>query len=153
MLEIKILVFGKLKEEYWQSAANEYLKRLKPYARIKVEELKPVSFSKFNKETAKKEEGEKLLKHLSPQDKGKIFLLTESGQSFDSLNFSRKILKERESICFVIGGALGFSQDILNNYQQISLSPLTFTHEMARVILLEQIYRGISLIKGKNYHY
>jgi len=153
MNEIIIIAFGKLKEKFWQEASLEYLKRLKPYSKIKIIELKPISFTSSSKESAKKEEGEKILDYLIKFNKEEIYLLTEKGQSFDSVNFSQKVLLEGQRVCFVIGGALGFSPSVLNSYQQISLSPLTFTHEMARVILLEQIYRGISLSKGKTYHY
>lgn len=153
MFEITIVALGKIKEKFWQAASLEYLKRLKPYAKIQITELKASAFSTANQEKIKQEEGERLLTYLAHLKHCEIYLLTEKGKNFDSLNFSRKILKEGKSLCFVIGGTLGFSASVLESYPQVSLSPLTFTHEMARVILLEQIYRGICIKKAKPYHY
>ncbi len=153
MLDITILAFGRLKEDWWRLAVEEYDKRLRPYVRLKVEELKAESFTRSNKEEAKKIEAERLLKRLARQTEATVLLLSEDGKQFDSPAFSSLLEKQNRAIILVIGGSLGFSSEIAAAYPRISLSRLTFTHEMARVILLEQIYRAATIINGKEYHY
>ncbi len=80
-------------------------------------------------------------------------MLSENGQELDSIQFSEKIFSIDRPIIFVIAGALGFNFDILSDYQRLSLSKMTFLHEMAKAILVEQIYRAVSIEKGKRYHY
>lgn len=153
MLDILIITIGKLKTSYWREAEFEYLKRLKPYINLEIKELAFSSFAKHNKEKAKTEEAEKIEKAINLVE-GQVFLLSEEGKLFDSVSFSQKIYQlSHQKIVFVIAGSLGFSLELKKKYFQISLSPLTFTHEMARVILLEQIYRAASIEKGKEYHY
>ncbi|HZJ41812.1 MAG TPA: 23S rRNA (pseudouridine(1915)-N(3))-methyltransferase RlmH [Patescibacteria group bacterium] len=153
MLDITLIVIGKIKSKYLNIGYAEYQKRLKPFAKLHILEIKAESFSSSNKEKAKKIESEKILKALDGLS-CKIFLLTEHGSQFDSLSFSNKLDElDGKKIVFVIAGALGFSEEVVKKYPSLSLSPLTFTHEMARVILLEQIYRAICIRKGKEYHY
>jgi 23S rRNA (pseudouridine1915-N3)-methyltransferase len=153
MLDLTILAFGKIKESYWRLAAEEYLKRLKPYARVKIEELKSESFSKSGQETAKRKEAKRLEDYLSRQPEATVFLLAEKGEEFDSVLLAKKFDKIQTSIILVIGGSLGFSSEIFKQYQKISLSKLTFPHELARVILLEQVYRAVTILNEKDYHY
>jgi 23S rRNA (pseudouridine1915-N3)-methyltransferase len=153
MLDLTIVTFGKLKEEYWQSSAQEYIKRLKPYVKIKIEELKSESFSKSNHEVAKKEEAKRLVNYLSHKLESTVFLLAEKGIELDSWEFSNKLESIKGSIILVIGGSLGFSEEIFKSYQKISLSKLTFSHELARIILLEQLYRAVTILNKKDYHY
>lgn len=153
MLDVLIITIGKLKASYWRDAEVEYLKRLKPYVNLEIKELAFSAFAKHNKEKAKAEEAVKIEKALNLIE-GQVFLLSEEGKSFDSISFSKKIYKlSHQKIVFVIAGSLGFSLELKQKYEKISLSPLTFTHEMARIILLEQIYRAVSIEKGKDYHY
>lgn len=153
MFDIVILAIGKIKENYFSEAANEYLKRLRPYARIEMVELEPASFNNSNKEKSKKMEAEKILAYLEKQPDAQVFILHERGKSFDSGDFAKTLDTNRRTI-FVVGGSLGFDENILEkNWLKLSLSPLTFPHEMARVILLEQVYRAATIIKGKDYHY
>lgn len=79
--------------------------------------------------------------------------MSENGEELDSIQFSKKLFSFNEEIIFVIAGALGFDFDILGDYQKLSLSKMTFLHEMAKVILVEQIYRAVNIEKGKRYHY
>jgi len=79
--------------------------------------------------------------------------LSENGQEFDSVSFSKKIFSVDQPIIFVIAGSLGFDFKILKDYNTLSLSKMTFLHEMAKVILIEQIYRAVNIEKGKRYHY
>ncbi|MFA6513979.1 MAG: 23S rRNA (pseudouridine(1915)-N(3))-methyltransferase RlmH [Patescibacteria group bacterium] len=153
MLDLTILAYGKIKETYWQTASEEYLKRLKPYAKIVIEELKSEPFSKAGHEIAKQEEAKRLEKYLSRRPGATVFLLAEKGEELDSLVFSKKLDQIVGPIILIIGGSLGFSQEIFTSYKKISLSKLTFPHELARVILLEQIYRAVTILNKKEYHY
>lgn len=153
MLDITILAFGRLKEDYYHKVAAEYIKRLKPYARLKIEELKAESFNDSNHDVIKKIEGRRLLERLSREEKSEIFLLAEGGREFSSEEFATWLSDKPGSLILVLGGTLGFSKEVYETYQQISLSRLTFPHELARVVLLEQIYRAAAIIRGKNYHY
>lgn len=153
MIFIKILVIGKLKEKSWNDLSQEYLKRLKPYAKIEIIELKPEPFNKSNIKEAIKKESQKIKEHLEKEKNSTIFILDERGKSLNSQEFSVNLERVSGSIIFVVNGALGYDREILKNYNLISLSPLTFPHEMARVVLLEQIYRAITIINQKEYHY
>lgn len=152
MLKINIIAVGKIKDKSFLGLSEAYLKRLKPFASIKIEELKAESFSKNNKEKIKKIESEKIENILEKHSKENIFLLDEGGKEFASIQFS-KFLDKHKEIIFVVAGSLGFSAELKNKYQKISLSQLTFPHEMARVVLLEQIYRASTILNNKEYHY
>lgn len=153
MLKITIVAVGKIKEKFWQTAIEEYSKRLKPYAVLNFVEIKAESFSSQNKKQAQLNENKRLINALAKYNKQNVYLLAEAGRSFDSLQFAKFMAKQSE-IILVIGGALGWAEEIQQKYQQtISLSQLTMPHEMARVVLLEQIYRAASIINNKEYHY
>jgi 23S rRNA (pseudouridine1915-N3)-methyltransferase len=152
MLEIIIIAIGKIKNEFFSEAIREYLTRLKPYAVVKILELTPESFNDSNREKAKQLEGERIVRALEKYDRSDVFLLHERGKEMTSVKFSEK-LAEAGKMVFAIAGALGFNEAILAKYQQLSLSEMTFPHELARLVLLEQIYRAATIIKGKTYHY
>lgn len=152
MLNITIVVIGKIKESYWKEAALEYEKRLRPYGRIKIEELKSESFSSSTKDKAKDEESKRLELYLEKKAEADIYLLSEYGELLESLSFAKKIDINKELV-LVIAGTQGFSNKLFNLYAKISLSPLTFPHELARVVLLEQLYRAATIINKKDYHY
>jgi 23S rRNA (pseudouridine1915-N3)-methyltransferase len=153
MLDIILIAIGKIKDKRLADLANDYAKRLKPYARLKVVELEAVSFSENNKEAARKFEGEKIENFLNKQaDNRLIYLLAERGERFDSPKLALW-LNNKNPLILVLGGSLGFSDELYEKYPSLSLSALTFPHEMARVILLEQIYRATTILKNKNYHY
>lgn len=156
MLNITILVLGKLKEKYWTDAEKEYLKRLSPYAKIKIIELSEEAFiEKDNIEIIKKKEAEKIQKNL-PQNSF-VIALHERGEEMtspDLANFLENNSTKGENLIFVIGGPRGLHSNILNLAdKKVSLSQLTFPHQMIRTILLEQIYRSVTIMQGKNYHY
>lgn len=156
MLNITILVLGKLKEKYWAEAEKEYLKRLSPYAKIKIIELIEEAFTKKdNPEIIKKKEAEKIQKNL-PQNSF-IIALHEQGDEMTSLDLAKFLninSTKGENLVFIIGGPRGLHPDIINiAKRKLSLSQLTFPHQMVRTILLEQIYRSITIIQKKNYHY
>ncbi len=154
MLDVIILAIGKIRENHFAEAADEYIKRLKPYARVEMVELGPTPFNNSNKNKAKKLEAEKILNYLEKHSDSRIFILHEEGENINSRDFARTLERSNGRTIFVVGGSLGFDDSVLEkSWQKLSLSPLTFPHEMARVILLEQIYRAATIIKGKEYHY
>lgn len=151
MLNITLITVGKIKENSLNELALEYLKRIKPYGRLVVEELKAEPFSNSTKDKAKKLEGERIEAAIARKNGAEVYLLAEHGVLFNSLDFAAKI-KDRELV-LVIAGSLGFAKELELKYPKISLSPLTFPHELARVVLLEQIYRAATIINNKEYHY
>lgn len=154
MINITLLAVGPLKNKALQALAQDYTTRISPYARLHLVEIAAASFGKKDKKQAKNSEKEALEKVLHRYEKEEIFLLAEKGRLFDSLAFA-DFLEERDgaNLVLVIGGALGWPTEFLEKYQAISLSALTFPHELARVILLEQLYRGLLIKAGKEYHY
>lgn len=156
MLDLTIISYGKIKEKAYQRMIEEYLKRLKPLARIKYIELEAVPFSAKNQEAVKKLEGERLNNYLEKNLKNSsgaiVYLLAERGLKFNSPDFANW-LNKKQPLVLVVGGALGFSEEIYNSYPSLSLSDLTYPHELARLILLEQIYRASTILTNKSYHY
>lgn len=155
MLHITILAVGKIKEEYFKEACGEYVKRLSPYARVSVEEIPYEPFRHDGeKNKVKQKEGERIKKFLEKRDEYEIFLLDEHGEEYTSEQFADTIGKISKPIVFVIGGSLGMSEEVLSlPHKKIALSSLTFPHELVRVVLFEQLYRAVTIIHGKTYHY
>jgi len=156
MLDIVLISFGKMKDKNFNAASQEYLKRLAPYAKIRLEELAAEPFnSESDKLKAKRKEGERLAAALDKYPEAEIFILDENGAESDSRKFSEVLESgERRKLVFAVGGSLGISADILAaGYGSLSLSKMTLPHELAKVVLLEQIYRGLAIIRGKQYHH
>lgn len=159
MIHLTIICLGKLKEKYWREAENEYLKRLSPFVKIEIKELKEESFGEKDEPgEIKQREAEKIKKALVGRADGFIIALDENGEPFSSTRFADKIksLADNRTPNFVIiiGGPLGLSDSIINIADmKLSLSSFTFTHQMARVILLEQIYRAMMINNGRKYHH
>lgn len=155
MFNITILAVGKIKEKYFQEAMGEYLKRLRPYAKISIEELRAEPFkNESEKIKSKKIEGERIFNFLEKYTDSEIVILDERGKKYSSPEFADYLSKINRRIIFVIGGALGIDEIISKKYKnKIALSDMTFPHEMARVFLTEQLYRAAAIIKGKEYHY
>lgn len=154
MLDITILSVGKIKEPYFQSAVLEFCKRLGPYAKIKMASIKAEAFSDNDKVKAKENESKRILEYLTKRQDAKIILLTEEGREYTSPEFARYLGNINQPIIFVIGGSLGFSAELKARFNEhLSLSRLTFLHEMAQVLLLEQIYRATTILAGKSYHH
>ena len=149
-----IIAVGKIKEKHWSAAQNDYLQRLNRYTTAKIIEVKDVVGRSIPDDVAMQKEGVQLLDSASAYQR-KI-LLSPTGKLMTSevlARFLRKEVEEYGRIAFLIGGPLGFSPDTLATAdEQISLSPLTFTHEMARVTLLEQLYRACTILAGEQYH-
>lgn len=153
MKKITILSIGGVKEKFYQQAIFEYQKRLSQDIKLEFVELSVKSFSEKNILETKKQESQRVLEYLNKNKEAQVFLLSENGEELDSVSFSKKMFGINEEIIFVIAGALGFDFSVLKNYKKISLSRMTFLHEMAKVILVEQIYRALNIAKGKKYHY
>jgi len=155
MFKIKIIALGKFKETAYQELEKEFLKRLLPFAKVKVVELQEEPYGKnFDVERIKQKEAEKIAKAL-PED-GIVVLLEEKGQARDSKGFAKfleRVGNLNKEVVFVLGSGLGLHESVrqYSNYS-ISLSPLTFPHNMARVILEEQLYRACTILAGKEYH-
>jgi 23S rRNA (pseudouridine1915-N3)-methyltransferase len=155
MFKLTIVAVGALKERHWKDAQDEYLRRLSPFAKTAVVEVAAEPFGgSVTAEQSMRAEGERLLKRL-PAD-AFVVVLDRVGKSVSSPDFARLIQEEGGSgthIVLVIGGAAGLDAAVLARAQKkISLSSMTFTHEMARVFLLEQAYRAMTILAGKAYH-
>lgn len=158
MVNIKLIAVGKIKEDYLKNEINEYLKRLSRYAKISVIEVddeKIINNSSLKEdEKVKENEGKRLLKQIKEKDF--VLLIDLHGQELDSIAFSNKFLQitnTNSNIDIVIAGSLGFSQEVIKraNYR-LCLSKMTFTHQMTRAIILEQIYRAFKIINNETYH-
>lgn len=149
---IKIICVGKIKEQYFKDAIEEYSKRLKKYISIEIIELEDIGLE--DSSVVLKKEKEKILKALDTKDY--IISLDINGVELDSIELSKKIdniLIQNSNITFIIGGSYGLDEEIkkLSNYR-LSFSKLTFPHQLFRVILLEQLYRSFKIINNEKYH-
>lgn len=156
-MKISLICIGKTDEKFIQEGIDKYLKRLKHYIGFQLLVLPDVKNVKNLSEFQQKEkEGELLLKQLSPQDF--VILLDERGKEIRSVEFARyfeqKMLASTQHVVFLIGGPYGFSDEMIKraNYK-ISLSKLTFSHQMVRLFFVEQVYRAFSILKGEPYHH
>ena len=155
-LKIKIIALGKIKEKFLKDGIDEFLKRLTPYATVSILELSPIEIKDEN--LTKKillEEGEKILSHIKPLD----FVITMEikGKQFSSEEFAKRIEDLTNSgvqeIVFVIGSSCGIGKNVSARANlKMSMSKMTFLHQFARLILVEQIYRAFKIIKGETYH-
>lgn len=158
-MHIRVIALGKLKESFWREAEEEYLKRLKVFAKIEIVELKEEVFrEKDTRDEIRKKEAERIERYIEEgKKKGVVIGLHEGGKEFSSVRFAEFLSKSTSSgahLMFVIGGPLGFDPEVLQKFDvQLSLSSLTFPHQLARVVLIEQLYRTITIINGKQYHY
>ncbi len=154
MLDIIIAATGGVKDKNLASLIAEYEKRLRPFARLKIVEAKASPFrGSGDEEKAKKEEGERLLKIIEANEGRSVFALEERGKEYDSPSFAR-FLETKTPLLFLIGGALGLSSDVQKRAAgSVSLSQMTYPHELARLMLAEQIYRSAAILSGKKYHY
>ncbi len=156
MYSITLIVVGKLKEEQWKSACEEYLKRMRPFSRMEIIELKDEPFLKPSEKNRILEcEGGRIAGHI-PRNSF-VIALDREGTQYSSERFAKAIKQIGEvgdHLVFVIGGPLGISPSILKKASLcVSLSQLTFPHQLARVVLMEQLYRAMAILHGKQYHY
>ncbi len=159
MLNIKIVCVGKLKEKFYLAAAGEYEKRLSSLCRLEVEELPesrlPADPSPAEVAAALKKEGESIALRI-PAGALTVALCVE-GKELDSPRFSEFLeacaLRGRSRVCFLIGGSMGLSPEIKERAEvRMSMSRMTFPHHLARIMLLEQLYRAFQIREGTRYH-
>ena len=158
-MNIKVIAVGKLKERYWQDAVKEYSKRLGRFCRLSITEIKESQLaanpSAADEEAVKDAEGLDILDRLKPSDY--VITLEIDGSSMTSPQLASRIesltVSGKSSIAFIIGGSLGLSREVSARADmKLSFSAMTFPHQMARVILLEQIYRAFKILHNETYH-
>lgn len=153
-MNLGLIQFGKTKDRWLQEGIDEYLKRLEPWHRVQIIQLPDASI-KNNPDTqaVMQKEAEAALKVIQADDY--VIVLDEAGKQYNSLDFSAFLtnLSERRRVLFVIGGVFGVCESLKARADELmSLSSLTFTHRMARLVLIEQIYRACMIRSGRKYH-
>ena len=158
-MNIKIIAVGKIKEKYIQEGIKEYSKRLSRYCSLEIieidDEKAPENLSDKEMEIVKQKERERILSKVA-QNSYVIALVIE-GKQLSSEDLAKKMqdlmIDGQSDVCFIIGGSLGLSDEVIaiSNFK-LSFSKMTFPHQMMRMILLEQVYRGWRIIKGEPYH-
>jgi len=155
-MKIKIIALGKIKEKFLKDGVNEFLKRLTPYASVEVIELSPIEIKDENlTEKILEEEGEKILSQI--KDSSYVITMEILGKQLSSEEFAQKINEVTVSgvseLVFVIGSSCGISSSVSKRADfKLSMSKMTFLHQFARLILVEQIYRAFKILKGEKYH-
>ena len=154
-MEIVLLAIGKTQMNFIKEGIDFYLKRIKHYVNFRIVEVSQKKYSKkTTPEQMQKAEQIALEKYLT--DKSNVFLLDENGKEFTSIEFAEFInnkLITYKNLTFVIGGSYGFSQEMKKRYKKISLSKMTFQHDLVRLIFVEQIYRAFTIINNEIYHH
>lgn len=156
-MKIALLTVGKTDRDWVKQGLDIYVSRLKHYIPFTINEIPELkNVSSLSRDQIKAREGELILKNLRPTDD--VILLDEHGKEYSSVEFAqtlqKKISYEGRDIVFVIGGAYGFSEAVYRRANsKISLSKMTFSHQMVRAIFAEQIYRAFTIMKGEPYHH
>lgn len=160
MLHINIICVGKIKEKYLKDSIDEYSKRLSKYCKLNIIEVQDESLpNKINENTigeVKFKEGEKIIESI--KNSSYVIALDLKGKQFTSEEFADKIEKIStrgySEISFVIGGTLGLDKEVLNKSNElICFSKMTFTHQLIRVFLLEQLFRSFKILNNETYHW
>ncbi|MDM8236705.1 23S rRNA (pseudouridine(1915)-N(3))-methyltransferase RlmH [[Ruminococcus] torques] len=158
-MKISVIAVGKIKEKYLKDAVTEYSKRLSRYCKLEIieaaDEKTPDHASVAVEDTIRAKEGERLLKHI--RDDMYVITLEIGGKMLTSEEFAEKIetlgVQGKSSIAFVIGGSIGLGEEVLKRSDfALSFSKMTFPHQLMRVVLLEQVYRGYRIVNGEPYH-
>ena len=158
---IRLITVGKLKEKYLRDGVAEYVKRLQAYTRVQLVEIPdqkiPEGASLAEEQIVLAREGEGILKYLGSPGTGVVVALDRQGQSFSSEELAHwlqaTMLRGQSEINWVIGGTLGLDPKVLERADlRLSFSRLTFPHQLMRLILLEQIYRGFKILRNEPYH-
>jgi 23S rRNA (pseudouridine1915-N3)-methyltransferase len=156
-MNIKLLAIGKTDNKALQTLIDDYTKRLSFYIKFDLEIIPDIKNAKNLSESQQKEkEGEMILAKITPTDQ--LILLDENGTTFSSIKFSDYLQKKMNSgvktLVFVIGGPYGFSDEVYQKAQgKISLSLMTFSHQMVRLFFIEQLYRGFTILRNEPYHH
>jgi len=158
-MNITIISVGKIKEKYIIGGINEFSKRLSKYCKLNLievsDEKAPENLSEADMEIVKNKEGERILSKLN--ENTYVIILAIDGKQLSSEELSQKLdklaLQGNSSITFIIGGSLGLSDEVISkaNYK-LSFSKMTFPHQLMKLILLEQVYRGFRISRGEPYH-
>ncbi|WP_347925419.1 23S rRNA (pseudouridine(1915)-N(3))-methyltransferase RlmH [Pontimicrobium sp. SW4] len=156
-MTIKLLAIGKTDHKQLQQLIEEYTKRLGFYIKFHLEIIPDIKNSKHLSEAEQKQkEGYLILTKVNTSDV--LILLDENGKQLDSIGFSNYLQKHMNSgikqLIFVIGGPYGFSKEVYQKAQgKLSLSKMTFSHQMVRLFFIEQLYRGFTILKNEPYHH
>ncbi len=154
-MRIKIIALGKIKEKFLKDGIDEFLKRLTPYTSIEIVELSPVEIKDNQIEKALLEEGEKILANIKPDSY--VITMEILGKQLSSENFASKIneitINGTNELVFVIGSSCGIAPTVSARANfKLSISKMTFLHQFARLLLVEQIYRAFKILKNETYH-
>lgn len=156
-MKITFLTVGKTEDAYLKDGIEKYVKRLKHYIRLEIIDLPELKNTKaLTAEQQKAKEAEMIIKKIAPTDF--VILLDENGAELASKQFAAYLDKKNISVAanlvFVVGGPYGFDQSIYNRANdKLSLSRMTFSHQMVRLFFVEQLYRAFTIIKGEPYHH
>ena len=156
-MNIRLLAIGKTDNKALQTLIDDYTKRLSFYVKFDMDIIPDIKNVKNLSEAQQKEkEGELILNKLNPTDQ--LILLDENGSTFSSLSFAEYLQKKMNSgvktLVLVIGGPYGFSDEVYKKAQgKISLSQMTFSHQMVRLFCIEQLYRGFTILRNEPYHH
>ncbi len=156
-MNIKLITIGKTDNKNLQSLIDEYTKRLSFYVKFDLEIIPDIKNVKNLSEAQQKEkEGELILSKITPTEH--LILLDENGKTFSSVGFSNFLQKKMnagiKTLVFVIGGPYGFSETVYKQaVGKVSLSEMTFSHQMVRLFVIEQIYRGFTILRNEPYHH
>ena len=154
MFQIDLLMVGKNKEKWVEAAIAHYLLLLKKYSTLKITYIPDIkNAGNLTAKELRKAEADAISKHIRS---GYQIALADKGKAYDSIQFGaflQQLMQKTGRVEFIIGGIFGLDDSILQKSKQIlSLSPMTFSHQLARPILLEQLYRGFSIMAGTGYH-
>jgi 23S rRNA (pseudouridine1915-N3)-methyltransferase len=156
-MKITFITVGKTEDAYLKDGIDKYVKRLKHYTKLVIVEIDELKNTKaLTQEQQKAKEAELILKKISPLDH--VVLLDEKGMELTSTQFAAFINKKNigsiASMVFVVGGPYGFDQSVYTRANdKLSLSAMTFSHQMVRLFFMEQLYRAFTIIKGEPYHH
>ena len=156
-MNIRLITIGKTDNKNLQALIDDYSKRLSFYVKFDLEIIPDIKNVKNLSEAQQKEkEGELILAKITPTDQ--LILLDENGKTFNSVGFSDYLQKKMnagiKTLVFVIGGPYGFSETVYQKAQgKVSLSEMTFSHQMVRLFVIEQLYRGFTILKNEPYHH
>ena len=156
-MKIVLLAIGKTSEQYLKDGISKYIKRLTHYTQFELFEISNIKNVKnFSKSEIMRKEGELILKQLQSSDY--LVLLDDKGEGFNSNKFAQKLqswmLTGKKRLVFVVGGSYGFSEDVyIRGNEELSLSKMTFSHQMVRLFFVEQLYRGYTILNNEPYHH
>ena len=153
-MKVKLITIGKTKQDFIRAGIKEYENKLKCFIQFELVEIPDIKKGKsFDEVSLKKAEAELIMNKVGDD---KLILLDENGKQMNSRAFAKAVEQKQhlgsKSLCFAVGGAYGFSEEMKSKFQSVSLSKMTFSHQVIRLIFMEQLYRAFSIIHGFPYH-